>query len=93
MAVVGREAVAGNEDEGGGEVRVENGAAFRWSSGGGKVRTGTATVRRSRWCGRSGRGGGDGGARGGGVKLGGGGGNLNRGRARAREEERVAAQG
>ena len=32
-AAVGREAVAGNEDEGGGEVRARGGGEFRWPSG------------------------------------------------------------
>ena len=56
VAAQGREAMAGDEDEGGGVVRRCGGAAFRWRSGEAEASTGCAVMWRSRWRGRSGRG-------------------------------------
>ena len=63
----GREAVTGDEDEGGGAVGVAVARAFGRRSGEGDVSTGCAVVWRSCWWRRRGHGVGDGGARGGGV--------------------------
>ena len=66
QAAVGREAVAGDEDEGGGAVGLVAAMRLRRSPGEASARTGCAVTRRCRRCRSRGRSGGDGGARGGG---------------------------
>ena len=71
-AAVGRDRNGGGEEFGGGANGLDGGDGLRWSSGRGRVRTGTTRWRRCRWCGRGGRGVDDGGAIGGGAVAAGG---------------------